>query len=72
MLKNQTLKEKNPVISISSQKSSKEQNTFGDEKRTVIMRIAKSEDYIVMEILKFQMDFRVHMKHMKNINEHKF
>jgi hypothetical protein len=25
-----------------------------------------------MEILKFQMDFRVHMKHMKNINEHKF
>lgn len=33
------------------------------------MRTAKSEDYRVVEILYFQMDFRVHMK---NINKHKF
>lgn len=30
------------------------------------MRIAKCEDYIVMEILSFQMDLNVHMK---NINK---
>lgn len=38
-------------------------------KKTVIIRTAKCEDYIVMEILSFQMDLNVHMK---NINKHRF
>lgn len=38
-------------------------------KNTIPPRIAKSENYRVMEIFYFQMDCRVHMK---NINKHKW